>query len=243
MRSRAPYIHITQELVHALTLYGRLSGTEWAVVMTVAHYTMGWNRAEFPIGLAMFEARMPGISHESIRRSLRHLATDAGTTYQKHPGHGVLVIGSKAEAQRSTVWSIQTDWTRWGWPAETDRDRISEILADYAIEVLPETYSQEAVEAALLLREISVDQGGASTSAPRFDPDSQKWRRWCLSMDAILGRSVHPSTLQAVLAWARSDEFWASRLVGADADRKAERNFDQLLAQWRAASRSRRLII
>lgn len=245
-KRRAPYVHVTQEFLHALTLYGRLSPLEWSILMVVLHYTAGWNKSEAPVGFATILVRLPpGSSEEGVRRALKRLSTPAAEERRGERGHGILRAVAPPDFCTPTTWSIDTDWQRWGWDRATldalgGLEGIAERMADYQVaEVLPETWSREAEEAAVVLRSVVVDVAGPHARVPGVDHESQVWRRWCLAMDTILSHNVHATTLEAVILWAAREEFWRRHLSGMETDRFFVRNYEKIAAQWRAA-RTRR---
>lgn len=227
-KSVAPYIKQDQEFLHALTLYGRLSGAERSVLDVVLLKTAGWNRHSHQIGLVDFEAYCPSLSRSGIQLALRRLTAKPDTKIRCQAGHNILVRESKHTPTEKTAWAVNSTWRTWGW---TDREALTHaasILAEYKRVLLPETWSQDAVELATTLRDYIVAMAGPEASLPTVSTDDRTWRRWCATMESLLVRQHHRMVIQNVLVWAMENDHWGPRLCRMSADRTLADNFDEL---------------
>jgi hypothetical protein len=237
--------------MHAVGLYGRLTGSERLVLDTVAHFIWGWRgRVSAPIGMRQIYGRAPGKSREGLRRALVALRTPAGETYtwsagkgkgrNSKRGHGLVVMVRPSESGTRTdaTYELQLDWRQWGWDEGTDLDAVAAVLEQYNVEQRAE-WSETAEQMALELREHCLTVVGEAADVPLVQDQSREWQRWCTTMETLIGRGYSREGLRAVLAYVRHDDHWSARITGRRADQTLINGWDDLVVRTRRQRRSR----
>lgn len=230
------YIQLRQEWAHAATLFGRLNGTDWSVLMVVAHYTWGLQRPSAELGMSIFRDRC-NVTEESLRKSITRLSTPR----TKPGGFGMLRIIQRQNCRTGRVMALEDDWTLWAWDDEAQLERCALAMVAYRREstsvVSDYVPSDDAVAVATLLRDHCLGLV-PDAEVPPIDPGHRQWHRWTVEMDKLLKK--HPRQLiERVIVWAHRDTFWTSQIFGEFADMRLSRHFQTLQAKIAAKSTRR----
>ncbi len=238
---RTPFVQVSQEILLALRLFGRLNGTEWECVATVMAETWGDRRGyreEAHLGIADFR-RASTKTIPAIARALCRLGEGNG----RIPGFRVLRVVEPPTTTSSTTWGIQRDWEMWAWDSdEMLDDARARVRRRFKANESEVTISDDAIELARHLRDLaSINNPGANLPAPG---DSPQWRGWCEAMQSILDRDRRPESpthtpaaVRVVLSHAFTDAFWSQRLRGPQAADRAAKDYDTLLAMAQTSRR------
>lgn len=236
-RSVAPYIHLDQEFLHALTLYGRVSGTERAVLDVVLLKTAAWRRHSHQVGLAEFQEYLPTVSMSGLQLAIRRLVTPADKKVRGSIGHGILVREAPHTPTQRTTWAVNYNWRTWGWTTDEHLAAAIPILTAYKQTLLPETWSAEAPQLASTLHDFIKALGGDDVRLPPVSLDDRIWRRWCTSMESIMQETHHPKVIESVIRWATENDHWGPRLCSMNADRILVDNFGELITRWKTQNK------
>lgn len=230
------FIRVTQEWAHAVSLFGRCNGTDWSVLMTVAHYTWGMQRDSAEIGLAVFRDRL-GQKDEAIRLSLVKLSKKASAG-----GYGMIRVVQEQTTTRGRILALEDDWMAWAWEDEDHLARCSLAMTTYRrgskSEVSDWAPSRAALELAGLLREHCVGLV-PEAEVPAEELTDRRWRRWVQSFEKLLEKRDQ-TILSAMIRWAHRDPFWSPQILGENADLRLTRNIDTIHARYVAHAQSRR---
>ena len=226
----APFVAVRSEWMQAAVLYGRLSATEWEVLLTVARLQWGLGgRDTVPVGAAALRAAMPNRGADAIAEAVRRLT--------RSDGHNMLVVVREPSASQPRTVSLRTTWMDWNW---SDPEALAEATTTLAA-TRPQEPPPITVEvddgiatAARLLREHC--EKAAPGSTPAAD-GSATLARWCATLERLASKHG-VGVVKAVIRFVHADEFWSSRIVGTRADASLERNFDQLYARAKKAMRN-----
>lgn len=248
MPKRPPYVHLDQWYIRAVALYGRLCPAEWEAMTVAWEMIAGWKgRDQAAIAQTVFHRKCHA-SEESIRRAINTLATPAGQAYRWGPkssrmGHGLLVIERAHTARgRETVYSLETDWRKWGWAAGADLEAVAFMLAEYDHDPDVGGATEDAENLARELRERVILVVGEDADVPIAQASCRAWVRWCGTMQNLLDRGWSPVVVKLIIRSIDHDEYWTARVVGPRADRVFYDNFDTLkvLADQRHRQRRHR---
>ncbi len=230
------FIRVPQEWAHAVALFGRLNGTEWSVLMCVAHHTWGMQRESAEIGLAVFRDRL-GQKDETIRKSLVRL-----TRCRDKGGYGMIRVVQEQTTHRGRVLAIEDDWMAWAWDDEDHLARCALAMTAYRrgskSELSDWKPAAEAVELAALLREHCVGIV-PQAEVPAMDLADRRWRRWVQQFETMLVKR-DKTLLGACIRFAHRDPFWSPQILGENADLRLARNLDTIHARYVANAKNRR---
>lgn len=228
------YIRVTQEWAHAVTIFGRCNGTDWSVLMTIAHFTWGMSRSSHEIGMSIFQSRL-GQKLETIRQSVAKLSTPSPG------GFGMVRIVHEQTVKRSRVLSLEDNWMLWTWESEDHLARCSLAMGVYKKRSRSTISDWEpdrrAVELATELREHCI---GIIPQAevPSLDLNDPRWRRWVQSMERMLVKRS-PELLGAMMRFVHRDTFFRGLVLGEAADLRLERNVDTIHQRMKAQATRR----
>lgn len=218
----------------ALCLFG-LSGTEMSCFMVIAYHTIAYEVGEkaVAIGAAEFSAwtgrTKPGCYHalsnleryNIVRRSI-------GDSY--NDSYGYLILEPK----------------KWRWELAKCKEPPPVELLDPMVEARPadDPISPEAQSCANMLREHCL-AGNPAADVPEASLSDEGFAQWCNYFQRILQRGNAHQLVLETIRWIHagksgSAQFWASRCQGRKAAAIYARNFDQILAQSKAAKGRRR---
>lgn len=244
---RERFVRIPQAWLHALGLYGRLTGLERSVLDVLVHHVWGWEgRAQASLGFQDFLDRLPGRTPEGVRRALIALKTPASQVYtwgngrhrREKPGHGLIRVEREHTRRREAVLAIETDWRRWGWENGTDLEGVARTLAQYAVEEVHE-WSQDAEHLAQALRTVAIDGLGPLADVPLPQPQDRTWQRWCLTFERILRRGYSVELVVRCLQFAHEDAWFSKRIRGPKADLRLRDDLDSLVMRSDPRARGR----
>ena len=236
MHSSERYIRVTQEWNHAATLFGQLNGTDWSVLMTVAHFTWGLQRESAELGIAIFSERM-GQLEPSIRKSIAKLSRK-----REQGGFGMLRVVQESTHSQSRVLAIEDDWMVWAWPTEDDMARCALAMTAYRkgskSEMSDWVPNEKAVSLATLLRDHCIGIV-PEAEVPPIDVTHRQWRRWIQQFEKMLEKRSEP-LLAGCIRFVHRDPFWSPQILGEHADLRLARNLDTIHARYVAHAKNRR---
>ena len=219
-----------RDFVHALGVYARCNGTEWAIMMTIMQATWGQGRDDAPIGRAVFATRITA-STTTLWRSVRRLMRS-----ERASGLNLLQEIRSPTPRSARAYRINDDWRTWAWGLGDllpHKLRLAQAFpapsasAPAAIPIDP-----TALRFALDLRE------HARTTVPAVDmpdPDQAggdiRWLRWCGALERILTRYT-PARLTEVLRYAYRHHYWGELLRAPTADKRLEVQIDKIAADY-----------
>ena len=226
-------VQLLSEWMHAATLFGKLNGTDWECLLTIAQATWGAGRDEAELGIARFRARSAK-SVESIETSLKKLLRPV-----EEGGFEMVVVTRPSSPSGGRWLRIQTNWERWPWDTEL-RERAGLSMRAYHVRPAPppviEDASEEAMEVALFLREhcLGVAPNAEIPDIEATVPDGVEnvWARWCTNMDRLLKRYALED-LRGAIIFVHHDKFWRPKVLGMAADKRLGRNIDTFVAEFR----------
>lgn len=236
VRPSERFIRVTQEWAHAVSLFGRCNGTDWSVLMTVAHYTWGMQRDSAEVGLAIFRDRL-GQKDEAIRQSLAKLAKK-----RDDGGFGMVRVVQEQTTTKGRVLALEDDWIAWAWESEEDLARCSIAMTIYRrsskSDVSDWTPSDDAIDLARLLRDHCVGLV-PEAEVPAENLTDRRWRRWLQSFEKMLEKR-DKTILAGMIRWVHRDTFWSPQILGENADLRLSRNIDTIHARYVAHAQKRR---
>jgi len=239
-----PFVRISQEWLRAVMLFGRLNGSEWAVLMVIAHDTWGFSRKEASIGMAQFRAKLPGTSEAAIRKAL-HRLTRPTSDNPKRSGYALVHVVAQHTAERSTRYELNKDWETWPWRTVEELEHARVRLAPFEkgkgtkdppkkSRTIPDNVPPLAAGIHAIANRVP------HANIPTQDLTDATWRRWCGSILDLIERQHTVDDIAACIRWAAHDPFWQSRLTGRNADRRFVSGFDTIYASASAANNRRR---
>ena len=236
MKPSERFVRTPQEWVHAVTLFGKCNGTDWSVLMTVAHFTWGLSRESAEIGLAVFRDRL-GQKDESIRQSLARL-----TKKPAEGGYGMIRVVQESSHIRARVLALENDWMAWAWDDEKTLARCSVAMTAYrkgSRSVVSDWAPTElAITLATELREHCI---GVIPEAevPPMELTNATWRRWLQTFETLLERRTD-TLLGALLRFVARDPYYRAHILGEQADQRLSREIDSIHARYIAHAQKRR---
>jgi hypothetical protein len=221
-----PTVPLPRELVEAWSLFGGLSGTEWAVLLYIAAESLGGDGRDVSAGYETVASKA-GVVKATATKAILSLV-----------GANIITITREHSPTAPRAVRLNQDWRTWRW-AEDRRAVARVALARYGTphRPPPSSLSLDAQRVARGLRAHCL-AFNAAASLPNADLGSPVWERWVRAMAGLMELpNVTGRTVEAVMEQANREPWYQVRIYNAEqeADRLLVRHFAELQARVRTS--------
>jgi phage replication O-like protein O len=227
------YTMIPNDILEAMAK-AKLNGSQYALVMAICRYTLGFNRCEWKLSQS-YLAEATGMNERQVRRELKELLQRNIVTAIKKEGiTSTLKINKEVDTwipleprTKKTGGSNQTPdkldlsprTNQTGDPGLNRPPRNKELKKTIKENIF--SVESDEIQLSILLYQKTLEH------YPSFqEPDYQKWAKHIDLLKRINNKS--PTEIRAVILWAKKDTFWQPNIMST---KKLRDKYDTLNAR------------